>query len=109
MTSDPRQLPELIRMMVDAAVDAAAIVDPELRLLYYNLAYVRLAGLSVREFRRRRWLGMCHTHFRLESCVGEGCVARRATRSKRALRVDEVESQLDGKRLIVTAVPILDG
>ena len=100
-------LAPLVTTLVDASVDAAAVVDRNLEVLYYNERYLRLARLRRRELDARRVRGMCHHHFGLEAC-GEQCVALRAFELGRTVRVDEVHSQHMPLRVIVTAIPLLD-
>jgi diguanylate cyclase (GGDEF)-like protein/PAS domain S-box-containing protein len=102
------QLPAHIRALVDASADASAVVDSSLTLLYFNPSYLQLAGLTMRDVRKRAFQEMCHTHFGLEICSMQGCVARSAFEVKRAVRADEVASKLDDRRFIVTAIPIPD-
>jgi signal transduction histidine kinase/CheY-like chemotaxis protein len=101
-------IPPQVRALVDASVDATSVVDPELRLLYFNASYAKLAGLRPRALRREARQGMCHTHFGMESC-DEGCVAHRAIRMGRACRVDEVVARVNDRTLIVVATPIYEG
>jgi diguanylate cyclase (GGDEF)-like protein/PAS domain S-box-containing protein len=108
MTGDLLFVPAHVRALVDASVDPSAVVDPDLRLLYFNQSYLSLTGLSMRQVRKQRLHEMCHKHFGLEVCETEGCVAKRAFELKRSLRVDEVECQLEGRRFIVTALPLPD-
>jgi len=100
-------LPPLVCTLVDASVDAAAVVDRQLELLYFNAQYLRLAGLRRRELVGRRVRGMCHEHFGLETCT-DGCVAEQAFELGRTVRVDEVISNRQSLRLIVVAIPLLD-
>ena len=101
-------LPPLVCTLVDASVDAAAVVDRNLEVLYYNAQYLRLAGLRRRELDGRRVRALCHDHFGLESC-GEKCVSLRAFDLGRTVRVDEVASTRMPLRVIVTAIPLTDG
>ncbi len=98
-------LAPLVTTLVDASVDAAAVVDRNLELLYYNERYLRLAGLRRRELDGRRVRGMCHQHFGLEAC-NEQCVSLRAFELGRTVRVDEVQSHRMPLRVIVTAIPL---
>lgn len=100
-------LAPLVTTLVDASVDAAAVVDRNLEVLYYNERYLRLAGLRRRELDARRVRGMCHHHFGFEAC-DEQCVALRAFEGARTVRVDEVHSQRMPLRVIVTAIPLMD-
>lgn len=100
-------LPPLVCTLVDASVDAAAVVDRNLELLYFNQQYLRIAGLRRRELVGRRVRGMCHEHFGLETCT-ESCVASRAFELGRTVRVDEVSSGRLALRLIVVAIPLID-
>src|SRR5260370_41240041 len=93
--------------MVDAAVDATAIVTPDLRVQYHNRNYATLAGMREREMRRVSLEAMCHSHFDLDSCDGGTCVALQALSRCRPVRVDEVSSRKLNLRLIVTAIPLL--
>lgn len=100
-------LAPLVTTLVDASVDAAAVVDHNLEVLYYNERYLRLAGLRRRELDARRVHGMCHQHFGFEAC-DEQCVSLRAFELGRTVRVDEVHSQRMPLRVIVTAIPLLN-
>lgn len=100
-------LPSIVRSLVDASVDATAVVGRDLELLYTNAAYLRLSGLRLRDLANRDTRGMCHRHFGLESCA-DGCVARRALDTGRSCRVDEVAATRLPLRLIVVAVPLAD-
>jgi signal transduction histidine kinase len=99
-------VPPFITSFMRGSVDAIAVVDQDLRLLGWNRQYARLAGLSERDLRRRQHVGMCHEHFHLDSCEVGGCVAQRAVRLGRSIRVDEVRARDSELRLIVTAVPL---
>ncbi|MCK6547393.1 GGDEF domain-containing protein [Myxococcota bacterium] len=100
------ELSPLVRSVVDASVDACAVVDGELGLVYHNSQYLRLAGLRPRALSGRRATAMCHEHFGLESCQ-DGCISARVFRTARAIRVDEVRSTRLPLRVIVTAIPLL--
>lgn len=91
--------------LADAMVDAAVVVDPELRLLHFNRAFAKLVGLRPRDIEGKR--AVCHDVLGLASC-NEGCVALRALKAGRPLRVDEVATRNDDLRLNVSAVPITD-
>ena len=111
--SGTTQLPKEVRDMVDASMDAVIVSDLDLRVIYYNANMLELAGLRPRALRKARAQGMCHSHFQMETCLEpEGCVASRALRNRRHLRVDEVRCTTPGdensRRLIVVAVPLLD-
>ncbi len=102
-----QSLPGLVRTMVDASVDAMAVVDLQQQLLYFNPAFLRLSGLRARTLRKQTMQGMCHDHFALDTCTEE-CVAKRAIRRRRPVRVDEVTSSRLPLRLIVVAIPLFD-
>ncbi len=104
----PDDLAPLIRSFVDAGMDAAVVVDREMRVIYANAAYVHLTGRRPREFERSKVAGMCHEHFGLLSCE-EGCVGLRTMESGRAMRVDEVQATRKALRLHIVAIPLLDG
>jgi len=93
--------------MVDASLDATAVVNRDLEVLYFNSQYLHLAGLRPRALVGRTVRGMCHAHFGLDAC-DEGCISLRAFVAGRTLRVDEVASTRLPLRLIVVAVPLLD-
>jgi diguanylate cyclase (GGDEF)-like protein/PAS domain S-box-containing protein len=101
-------LSPLVCTLVDASVDAAAVVDRNLEVLYFNSQYLRLAGLRRRELDGRRVRGMCHHHFGFEAC-NEQCVSARAFELGRTVRLDEVDSTRLPLRVIVTAVPLFEG
>jgi diguanylate cyclase (GGDEF)-like protein/PAS domain S-box-containing protein len=100
-------LPPLVRSLLDATTDAAAVVDRDLQILHVNAAYLRLAGLRPRDVAGRDLREMCHRHFELESCA-EGCVSRRAMESRRTCRVDEVRSTRLPLRVIAVSMPLFD-
>ncbi len=100
-------LSPLVTSLVDAAVDAAAVVSPTLELLYYNAQYLRLAGLRRRDLRGKPRVGMCHNHFDLESCT-DGCLSHKAIDAGRPLRVDEVMSFTRPLKVIAVSVPLFD-
>ena len=86
-------------------MDAAAVVDRQLRVLYCNSAYVHLTGWRQREFERLKVPGMCHEHFGLQSCA-EGCVGARTMAAGKAMRIDEVVATRKSLRLHVVAIPL---
>jgi two-component system NtrC family sensor kinase len=102
------RLPAVVTALVDAAVDAVAVVDPELRLLHFNRTYARLAGIRERDLRARPFAAMCHQHFGLESCKDQQCAALRALKSHKPVRIDEVSGKGGELRLIVSAIPLED-
>lgn len=105
---DPlERVPPHIKVVVDASIDPTAILDVDLNLIYYNQCFLRLSGLEVRQIRKQRWSGMCHHLFRLESCERSGCIARQAAALKRPLSMHEVESRRDGRKFIITAIPLI--
>lgn len=88
-------------------MDAAAVVDRELRVIYSNAAYVHLTGWRPREFERNKVPGMCHIHFGLQSCE-EGCLALRTMESGKPTRLDEVQATKVPLRLHIVAIPLVD-
>lgn len=102
----PEILPQ-IRLLVDAGMDAAVVVDLNLQVIYNNAAYLHLTGWRKREFNQQKVPGMCHSVFGLESCSG-GCLARRVIESGRPMRMDEVKAVHKGLLLHVVAIPLVD-
>jgi diguanylate cyclase (GGDEF)-like protein/PAS domain S-box-containing protein len=94
-------------LLVDASLDAAAVVDCNQELLYFNTHFLRLSGLRRRALVGKSIRGICHTHFQLDACA-ERCVALRALEQGRTVRVDEVSSGAFALRLNVVAVPLFD-
>lgn len=88
-------------------MDAAVVVDREMRVLYGNAAYIHLTGWRPREFDRLKMPGMCHELFGLQSCE-DGCVGMRTMRSGRPMRVDEVHAAHKSLRLHIVAIPLMD-
>ena len=95
----------LIARIADAMVDAAVVVDPELRLLHFNRAFTKMVGRRPRELEGEH--AICHRVLGLTSC-SDGCVALRALKAGRPIRVDEVGTSNDTFRVNVSAVPIHD-
>ena len=95
----------LVKAVVSGAVDATAVVDLDLRLVYFNRMYAELAGMRERELRATSPRGMCHERLGLETCAKGDCIAKRAILRRKAIRVDEVRGKHDA-RLIVTAIPL---
>src|SRR5262249_13742982 len=98
--------PEVVAL-VDAAIDATAIVDEELRVIRCNRSYLMLAGVRAHEMRRTGLRAVCHERLTLQTCSEGLCVARRAFELKRPVRVDEVRSARNDLRVVVMAVPLL--
>jgi signal transduction histidine kinase len=98
--------------VLDGMVEAAIVVDADLRVLYHNVAYQSHSGLRARSLLRAYALGgRCCDFFRLEICAHD-CLARRALAAGRAVRMDEIRAtRADGQELtlIVTASPLTDG
>jgi signal transduction histidine kinase len=105
-------VPEQVRRLLDGSVDAAVVLDADLRVLYHNAPYQSYSGLRGRAIERATAGGACcRDHFRLEICARD-CVARRAMATRRAVRLDEIRAtRADGQELtlIVTASPLEGG
>jgi signal transduction histidine kinase len=100
-------LPLAVQAVVDAAVDPTVVVDPELGVVRFNRPYLQLTGLRERDLRKRELKAMCHTHFGLELCAAEGgCLASRALKARKPLRMDQVQGLGGALRLVITAVPL---
>lgn len=101
-------VPAEILALVDAAVDAVAVVDVEQRLIHHNRAFAQLVGLHQRELRKGP-VGLCHSALHLATCEEpEGCLSKRALRSSRAMRLDEVMTTSDDRVFILSALPLCD-
>src|SRR5688500_19231334 len=101
-----RELPETVVSIADAAIDGVVVVGPDLEVLHANRAFARLVGLRDRELRENGRKGVCHSMLSLESCQ-DGCVAKRAFVSGKALRLHEVKAGRDGMVFIQSAVPLI--
>lgn len=109
---------EHVKALLEGSVDAAVILDPDRRLLYYNRAYEALSGLRGRQLAQRVKEGArCYEIFPLEICESD-CVGCKARDYGRPLRVDEIRalrgeqgSSDETERLtfIVAAVPLENG
>jgi signal transduction histidine kinase len=106
------EVPEQVRRLLDGSVDAAVVVDADLRVLYFNAPYQNYSGLRAKAIQRAQARGgCCRDFFRLEICATE-CLARRALQTRYAVRIDEIRAtRADGQELtlIVTASPFGDG
>jgi signal transduction histidine kinase len=99
-------IPPEILALIDAAVDAVAVVDTEQRLVHHNRAFAQLVGLHQRELRKGP-AGLCHTALRLATCAEpDGCLSKRALRANRPVRLDEVKSTGDDRVFILSALPL---
>jgi signal transduction histidine kinase len=109
---------EHVKALLEGSVDAAVILDPDRRLLYYNRAYEALSGLRGRQLAQRVKEGArCYEIFPLEICE-TNCVGCKAREVGRPLRFDEIRalrseagSSDENERLtfIVAAVPLENG
>jgi signal transduction histidine kinase len=106
------RVPEHIRVLLEASLDAAVVLDEERRILYYNRAYQVASGsrgdalTTVAEEGRH-----CYDVFPLDICE-TACVGCRARELDRPLRVELVTAvRADGENLTlsVTAAPLGDG
>ena len=88
-------------------MDAVAVVDRDLNVVYKNPAYVHITGWRAREFEGAKVPGMCHAQFGMESCE-DGCVAVRAMDSGKPTRVDEVRATRKDLRVHIVAMPLTD-
>jgi diguanylate cyclase (GGDEF)-like protein len=112
-----------VRLLVDGALDAAAVVDRDLNVVHYNASYMRLTEIRPGRFRRVLAPGMCHHIFGLQSCE-DGCASTRAMEAGKPLRLDEVkavlrlgeggealtEAEMERRtplRLLVAAIPLM--
>jgi PAS domain S-box-containing protein len=103
---------EQIKQLLEGSVDAAVVLDPDRRVLYYNRAYEASTGLRGRQLAQKVAAGArCFEVFPLEICQTE-CLGCKARDAGRALRVDEIKAMRgDGEELtfIVAAVPVALG
>lgn len=103
---------EQIKQLLEGSVDAAVVLDPDRRILYYNRAYEASTGLRGRQLAQRVAAGArCFEVFPLEICQTD-CLGCKARDVGRALRVDEIKAvRGDGEELtfIVAAVPVTLG
>jgi signal transduction histidine kinase len=106
------EVPAQVRHLLDGSVDAAIVVDAQLRVLYHNAPYQSYSGLRGRAIEKMTAGGACcRDHFRLEICARD-CVGRRALATQHAVRLDEIRAtRADGQELtlIVTATPLEGG
>ncbi len=103
------EVPEAVKALLEAQMDAAVAIDRDRRILYYNRAYETASGtrgralaLAVAEGRR------CYEVFPLDVCE-TACVGCRAAELNRPLRVEMVGAvRGDGEQLnlVVNAAPI---
>lgn len=105
---------EQLTSLLDGLIDAALIVDKDLRPVAWNSAYIQAAGLRPRAFERKvREEGVCcHQLFRLEVCEKE-CLAARAFSARRSVRLNEIRGGAGNgrekeSRLIVSSIPLED-
>jgi len=100
---------EQIKQLLEGSVDAAVVLDPDRRILYYNRAYEASTGLRGRQLAQVVADGArCYEVFPLEICKTE-CLGCKAKDVGRALRVDEIKAvRGDGEEMtfIVAAVPV---
>jgi PAS domain S-box-containing protein len=105
------EVPETIRRLIDGSLDAAVLLDPNLRPLYWNTAYQKYSGLRPRQLEQTTDEGRyCFQLFPIEVCETM-CLAKRVFATNRSVRVDEIRARRgDGEEivLIVTATPIND-
>ncbi len=114
---------ERFRSLLDGLIDAAVIVDKDLKPLAWNTAYMQTVGLRPRKFQKmagepgRR----CRDLLELDVC-DSSCLAAKVFKTQRSVRMDELsgaskvaeadqaEPSEDNqkKTLIVSAVPLHD-
>src|SRR5512132_3128609 len=103
------EVPEQIRKLLDGSLDAAVVLDADLRPLYWNSAYTQYSGLRPRQLEQAAEEGRCCHHvFPIEVCETL-CLGKRALLTGRPVRMDEIRARRgDGEEivLIVTATPI---
>ena len=104
-------VPDTIKLVLEGSVDAAVVLDPDRRILYYNRPYEALSGLRGRQLSQKVEAGAhCYDIFPLTICEKQ-CLGCKAQDVDRPLRVDEITAtRPDGEELtfIVSAVPIGD-
>ena len=102
-------VPEHVKALLEASLDAGVVLDHERRILYYNRAYQMASGARGRALAQAAENGThCYDVFPLDVCAtaGVGCRARELGRP---LRVELVKAQRgDGEEvtLAVSATPI---
>ena len=92
-------------------MDAAVVVDRNLRPLMWNDAYVALTGLRPKAFAKAAGVMPCHGLFTLEVCATD-CLAKRAFETERLVRYSELHGSSpaapDQRTLIVSTIPVND-
>ncbi len=110
-----------IKVVLDQLMDAAVVVDEQLRPIAWNTRYLSQVGLRAGQFQRLHNTGelRCHGLLNLDIC-GARCLATRVRESRRMVREDEVGGLAvrapaidDGPgserfTFIVTAAPVVD-
>lgn len=98
-----------VKTFIDAAVDPAVAVGPDLVVLYCNRAYADLMGFRRSEIGSPDLRGLCHRELQLESCGANGqCLAMKAFQLRRHIRMDDVRAQGGSRLFVITALPLLD-
>jgi two-component system NtrC family sensor kinase len=99
----PDRVPDLVRKMVDAGADAAVVLDPDRRILYYNRLYETQSGLKSRALAQKAADGAkCFEVFPLDICQTD-CVGCKARDAGRALRAELIKARRgDGEELALT-------
>ncbi|MEZ0310768.1 MAG: ATP-binding protein [Myxococcota bacterium] len=104
----------IAQTVLDQLVDAAVVVDRDLKPIAWNARYLQQLGLRQQQFMRRLESASprCCDLLRLEVCR-EGCLAQRVLTQRKPVRVDEiagwVETMPDDKMtFIVNASPVVD-
>ncbi|MBI3184752.1 MAG: PAS domain-containing protein [Myxococcales bacterium] len=116
---DPRQaegteIPELVRTAVSALPDPAVILDAELKVVHFNQAYRRMAGLNALEDPAKgRGALLCTDLLELEICRTT-CAARACIRQGRSLSFHEVRCAAGPEKastfnVQVTCFPVASG
>ncbi len=111
---------ERFRALLDGIIDAAVIVDKDLRPLAWNNAYVLAVGLRAKRFGKvvSEPATRCRDLFELEVCASK-CLAARVFGNRRATRMDEIRGRSkhaeatgdkasEQQTLIVNTVPLHD-
>ncbi len=105
-------VPEQVRALLDASLDAAVVLDADRRILYYNRAYQLASGNRGRALAVAAEEGRhCYEVLPLDVCE-HACVGCRARELERPVRVELVKAvRGDGEdqTLSVSASPIGEG
>lgn len=99
-------VPHSLRLVVDAISDAAALVSPKGRLLYWNPAYLQLLGKKPRHLRGGALERPCEAALDLEICSAETCPVIQALSSRMPVRLHAINSSRRDLTVNISAVPL---